>query len=166
MIATLFLNENLTLSQYLGIAFLIAGAVLISLPSPLRLGVGKGVWFMLLAAFCYALNQVLTKYLLKNNEFWSVFAYIRLGIFFSLLPVFCWNLTTIIDYCKKINYRAYQIMTVNQLLNVAGVLAITLAMTTGYVTLVNALASVPTLFCAGAHTNSRFFSSKPLGRAT
>ena len=37
-------------------------------------------------------------------------------------------------------------MTINQLLNIAGVLAITLAMTTGYVTLVNALASIQPFF--------------------
>ena len=37
-------------------------------------------------------------------------------------------------------------MTVNQLLNLAGVFAITLAMTSGYVTVVNALASVQPIF--------------------
>ncbi len=146
LIAKEVLGENLVSHQYWGIAFLVCGAMLISLPTPLKLGVGKGISYILLAAFCYAINQVLTKFLLKNNAFWPVFAYIRIGIFLSLLPVFGWNIGNIIHSCKKIHYQAYGIMIINQLLNVMGVFSITLAMTTGYVTLVNGLASAQPFF--------------------
>ncbi|WP_156812593.1 hypothetical protein [Legionella tunisiensis] len=44
-------------------------------------------------------------------------------------------------------------MVSNQLLNVSGVLCITLAMATGYVTLVNGLASTQP-FCSCAHGNA------------
>jgi bacterial/archaeal transporter family protein len=140
------LGEHLTFYQYFGIIFLVSGAVLISVESSLKFKVGKGLWYILLAAFCYALNQVLTKYLLKYNEFWSIFSYIRIGIFLSLIPAFCWNFSKIINSCKKINLRAYGIMSINQLFNIMGVFAITLAMTSGYVTVVNALASVQPFF--------------------
>jgi drug/metabolite transporter (DMT)-like permease len=140
------LGENLTTNQYVGMAFLVSGAVLISAELPRNFKGSKGITYMMVAALCYALNQVLTKYLLKYNEFWTVFAYIRVGIFLSLLPIFYLNFNTILIYCKKIHSKAYKIMTVNQLLNLAGVFAITLAMTSGYVTLVNALASVQPIF--------------------
>lgn len=146
LIAIEMLNENLTSSQYWGIAFLVGGAILISTTSSWSLKGSKGVGFMLVAAFCYALNQVLTKYLLINNEFWSVFATIRIAIFLSLLPVFCWYYRPITSYCKTISYRAYEIMTINQIFNLMGVFAITLAMTSGYVSLVNALASIQPFF--------------------
>jgi drug/metabolite transporter (DMT)-like permease len=146
LIARGVLNETLSNQQYWGIAFLVSGAVLISSPSSLKLGISKGIGYILLAAFCLALNQVLTKYLLKNNEFWSVFAYVRVGIFISLLPFFCWHPANSMANYRKISYRAYAIMLLNQLLNLGGVFAITWAMTKGYVSLVNALASVQPFF--------------------
>jgi amino acid permease len=48
-------------------------------------------------------------------------------------------------------------MTINQALNLSGVLAITLAMTSGYVTLVNALASVQPFFVLAISLIASFF---------
>lgn len=145
-IAKEILGEIFTINQYFGIIFLVFGAVLVSADSLLNFKGNKGVCYILMAAFCYSLNQVLTKYLLKHNEFWSVFAYIRLGVFLSLLPALYWNFRILVDYCKKIPCQAYKIMILNQLINLMGVFVITLAMTSGYVTLVNALVSVQPIF--------------------
>ena len=146
LIAQFMMNENLFHNQYWGIGFLVSGAILISLPTPFKLRFNEGAGYMLLAAFFYALNQVLTKYLLKENDFWSVFAYVRIGIFLSLLPLFYWVLIYKTDSYRNVSYQAYGIMVSNQLLNIAGVFAITVALTQGYVTLVNALASVQPFF--------------------
>uniref|UniRef100_UPI0038BA90DC EamA family transporter n=1 Tax=Legionella tunisiensis TaxID=1034944 RepID=UPI0038BA90DC len=100
-IAKAILNEHLANNQYWGTALLVSGAIIISLSSPLKIGISKGVLCMLLAAFCYAINQILTKFLLKNNEFWSVFAYIRLGVSLSLLPIFVYYFSRFILIRQK-----------------------------------------------------------------
>lgn len=145
-IAKAGLNEHLISNQYWGIALLVSGAIIISLSSPIKIGISKGIMCVLLAAFCYAINQVLTKFLIENNEFWSVFAYTRLGVFLSLLPFMGYYFIYVYPESKKIQHRAYVIMITNQLLNVGGVFCITLAMTTGDVTLVNGLASTQPFF--------------------
>lgn len=63
-----------------------------------------------------------------------------------MLPVFYWNIHAIVQVYKENGYRAYTIMTLNQCLNLAGVLSITFAVSSGYVTLVNAIAAVQPFF--------------------
>lgn len=145
-IAGFTLNETFTLSQYIGVALLVCGAILISSKNPLKLSMGKAFTLMLLAAITYALNQVLTKYLLKFADFWSVFVYTRISIFVVLLPVMLIQIPSLIKQYQHAGIRSYRIMTFNQVLNLAGVLCITIAMTGGFVTLVNSLASIQPLF--------------------
>lgn len=152
------LHETLTSLQYVGMAFLVSGAIFISMPYPLKFQMNKAAGFMILAAFCYALNQVLTKYLVKEENFWVVFAYVRIGIFLCLLPVLFWAIAKARSTFRAVQPRAYMIMIANQCLNLGGVLCITIAMTYGYVTLVNALASVQPFFVfLFATLLSRFF---------
>lgn len=151
------LNEVLRWEQYLGMLLLVVGAILISVSVPFQFRLNKAAGYMILAAFCYALNQILTKILVRDENFWVVFAYVRVGIFVSLLPVFVWAFTSARPLFRETGARAYRIMIVNQWLNLSGVLAITVALSYGYVTLVNALASVQPFFVLILATLLSFF---------
>ncbi|MCX7114514.1 MAG: EamA family transporter [Gammaproteobacteria bacterium] len=145
-LASEFLNETLSVPQWFGLALLVSGAILISASIPFKFRVNQAVGYILLAAGCYALNQVFTKYVLQYESFWSVFAYVRIGIFICLLPIGYWGIKAAVSTYKKSGCRAYVVMTINQVLNLSGVLAITLALSSGYVTLVNALSSTQPFF--------------------
>lgn len=100
LVFSIFLfGECFTLSQSIGILFLIAGTVVISMIDPQRT-----VWFKIKeflhitkpnqvksvllsfsAAFCFALYWVGTKYSFNNQEFFSALIWIRLGSFLSVL---------------------------------------------------------------------------------
>lgn len=158
LMARALLHEVLNNTQYFGMAFLVFGAGLISAPYPFKLRFNKAAGFMILAALCYAVNQILTKWLLKEETYWVVFATVRMGFFICLVPAFFWGLKGRATIFQSIGYRAYGIMTMNQLLNLAGVLSITCALSYGYVTLVNALTAVqPCLVLMLATILSLFF---------
>jgi drug/metabolite transporter (DMT)-like permease len=158
IMARTFLGEELNGFQCGGMFLLVAGAILISAPYPFRLRFNKAAGFILLAAFCYAFNQLFTKYLLKSLSFWTVFAYVRLGIALCLVPVFFWAMIYHRSLFKNVGTLGFGIMTMNQLLNLSGVLAVTIALTHGLVTLVNAMVSVqPMLVFLLASLLSYFF---------
>jgi transporter family protein len=158
IMARAFLGEDLNTCQYSGMFLLVLGAILISAPYPFKIRLNKAAGFILLAAFCYAINQIFTKYLLKSLSFWVVFAYVRLSIGLCLVPVFFWAIFYRRHQFKNVDVWGYGVMMVNQVLNLSGVLAITIALTHGLVTLVNALASVqPMLVFLIATLLSYFF---------
>ncbi|MDP2755474.1 MAG: EamA family transporter, partial [Nitrospirota bacterium] len=66
LIFSIFLfNEIFSFSKYLGIILLIAGSILISLKRSVKLTFGKSFWFIIIAAIVFAINTIITKYLLN-----------------------------------------------------------------------------------------------------
>lgn len=146
MFATLFLGEIFTPIKYLGIFLLIGGAVLISIKDIARFRFGKAVWWMLLSAFALAINQLLAKYLLGKTDFWTVFFYMRIGAFIGMVPFICIYLPELIRTVREYGSKVLALTSVNEGLNLLGILLFTLAISTGSVTLANSLASVQQLF--------------------
>lgn len=140
--STLLLAERPGLIQVVAIALLVAGAMAMSFKNLHSLNINKAAFFILLAAFSYALNQITTKYLLSYADFWSIFVYGRLGLFISLIPFIAINFKLIKTEIHHASNKSVLIIHFNQLLNLSGVFFITLALTKGYASLVNGLASV------------------------
>lgn len=145
IIAAFFLGEIFTPLKYLGIILLVAGAIIIS-SNKVSLNFGKAFWLMVLASFVMAINQVITKYLLGFADFWTIFGYIRIGAFAALVPTIIMNTESFKSIYKKQGLRPFGFITASESLNMLGVLSITLAATTGFITLVNALSSVQPFF--------------------
>lgn len=145
IIAAFFLGEIFTPLKYLGIILLVVGAMLISL-TKLSFSFGKAFWLMVLASIVMAINQVITKYLLGFSDFWTIFGYIRIGAFAALVPSIIMNIESFKSIYRKQGLKPFGFITTSESLNMLGVLFITLAAATGFITLVNALSSVQPFF--------------------
>jgi drug/metabolite transporter (DMT)-like permease len=98
-LSIIFFKESFSLRELVAILFLVAGTVIISIvdtkrtiwfkvkewfhiPAPKQ---GKSILLSLLAALCFALYWVGTKYTFNNQEFLSALIWIRLGSFLAVL---------------------------------------------------------------------------------
>lgn len=145
LIAGIFLGEIFTPAKYAGVIMLTAGAFLISWEKSATFRFGKGFWLMILAAFLLSVNQVMTKYLLNMSDFWTVFAYVRIGSFLPVIPALIMNFSELKRLFKDSKKTVALVVSSESLYNVA-VALITLAIAIGPVTLVNALSSVQPFF--------------------
>jgi len=143
--AAFSLGEIFTPIKYLGIILLVIGAMLIS-SNKLSFRFGKAFWLMVLASVVLAINQIITKYLLSFADFWTIFGYVRIGAFAALVPSIIMNIESLKNIYKKQGLKPFGFITANESLNMLGVLLITLAVATGFTTLVNALSSVQSFF--------------------
>ncbi len=144
--ALIFLGEALRLVEYLGVFMIVLGAILISSRNPFKISLGKSFWFMILSVLSISAHNILLKYLLGFADFWTIFAYIKIGMIFPLVPVLYFGLPTLISVAKKHGKKVIIILGANELLTLAASLLITVALTIGYVTLVKALSSVQLFF--------------------
>lgn len=145
IVALVFLGETFSALKYLGIFLLITGTILISVKDS-RPSFGKSFWFIIFAAFASAISAVVTKYLLAFSDFWTIFAYARIGTMIALVPVFCFNLSEIISSTKKLSQKSIGVISTNEILNLMGILFITIASVTGPVTLVKSISSTYPFF--------------------
>jgi len=146
ILAAAFLREIFTPIKYLGIFLLVTGAVSISSKNFIKFGFGKAFWFMVVASLTLSLNSVITKYLLNFVDFWTIFSYIRIGAFFALIPIFFFSFKDLKLAVRENGKKTIIVMSLNEILALFAVILITIAMTKGYVTLVNALSSVQPFF--------------------
>jgi len=146
ILAAVFLGEIFTPVKYLGIFLLIIGAILVSSKNFIKFGFGKAFWLMIAASLVLSVNVIITKYLLDFADFLTIFSYIRIGAFFALIPIFCFSFKDLISTVREHGKKVIIVISLNEILNLVGVLLITIAMTKGYVTLVNALSSVQPFF--------------------
>ncbi len=87
-----------------------------------------------------------TKYLLSFADFWTIFSYERVGAFIGAVPLILLNFHDLVATVKKHGKRVVAVISLNELLNLVGVLFLILATAKGFVTLVNALSSVQPFF--------------------
>jgi len=146
ILAAIFLEEIFSLTKYLGIFILIIGAILISSKDFTKISFGKAFWFMILASLIMAINVVITKYLLNFADFWTIFSYTRIGTALASIPIFYLGLPDLVSTLKEYGKRVIGVISLNQSLNLLGVLLIVKAFAIGYATLVNTLASVQPFF--------------------
>lgn len=145
-LAAIFLEEIFTPLKYLGIILTITGAVLISSKSITKISLGKAFWLMILASFLLSSNGVITKYLLSFADFWTIFAYIRIGAIIALIPILYYSLSDLIDVAKKHSSKAIGLLSFGATLNLIATLLMIIAMDLGTATLANALSCVQPFF--------------------
>ena len=144
--AGIFLGEIFTPLKFLGIFLLMAGAILISSKNLSKASLSKAFWWMILSVIALSINALLTKYLLNFTDYWTIFAYARIGALIGLIPIAYVYFPELIDTIRRHGKRVIAVMSVNESLNLVGVLLLTIAISIGYVTLVEALSSVQPFF--------------------
>ena len=146
ILAAIFLGEVFTPFKYLGIFLLVAGAMLISAKGALRLSLGKAFWLVIASSLAISVNSVAIKYLLSFSDFWTVYAYMRIGVFLCITPLFFMNFNDIKGAVTKRRAKAVSWVSISELLNLAAILLVVIASSVGYVTLVGALTSIQPFF--------------------
>ncbi len=145
-LAWVFLGETFAVRQYLGVATLIAGAVLVSSRLPLNLRPGHAFWLMLLAALSLSVYFVLMKYLLRSFDYWNVFCLTRLSSTLLMLPLFFLYFSELRDTLREYGIRVVGVMALDQTIALAANLFVIIAAASGPITLVNALISTQPFF--------------------
>jgi drug/metabolite transporter (DMT)-like permease len=167
LLAWVSLGETFAVRQYLGIAALIAGAVLVSSRFPFSFRRGRAFWLMLLASLSISVFFVLVKHLLNSLDYWSVFGLTRLSMTLLMLPLYFVYFPQLRDTLKAHGIRVVGVMALDQNIALAANLLITIAAAAGPITLVNALISTQPFFVLlFAVTLSRFFPQLLLGEET
>lgn len=146
ILATIFLAEIFTPLKYLGIFLIVGGAFLISTKDFRKIKIGKAALLMLIASFLYAANTVLTKYLLEFADYWTIYAYLRLGAIFVLVPVLFIHFKDLKETLRENGRKVIITTTSAEIIFFFGALLITLALVTGPATLVNSLSNLQPFF--------------------
>ncbi|MCX6810726.1 MAG: DMT family transporter [Candidatus Berkelbacteria bacterium] len=144
--AAMFLGEHFSFIKYVAIGLIVMSAYLIGYKKGERFKFSKSFWFMIFAAICCAISQVITKYLVGFTDYWTVFSYLRIGSFLAIIPLVFIYKNDLVYAAKDNGLKSFSLMTMSEILNLTAVALMTAAAVTGYVTLTNALSSVQPLF--------------------
>jgi len=149
VLAAVFLGEVFTTGKYLGIALLIMGSVMITLrkvESKRRFHWGKPTWLMLACLITGSVTRVITKYLLRYADFWSIFGYLRLSSALVLIPFFFMTRKQLAATAKRHGRRVIGLIALSEVFAVVALCLFTIAISLGPVTLVNSLGALQPLF--------------------
>ncbi len=144
--ASLFLGEILTVLNYLGVISLVFGAIIISLKNIHKFKLSGSFWLMMVSSFSFAVYAVITKYLLGMADYWTVFSYVRIGVFIAIIPILYFNFSEVRSFVKESGKKINGLVSLNETIRLSGGLFITIASSTGSVTLANALAAIQPFF--------------------
>ncbi len=146
VLAHIFLGERLSLIHYLGVIFLMVGAILISGRSFSNIRFNSAFWLMIACSFLLAIVDVITKYILDFADSWTAFSYLRIGMFAASIPFLCRFSGDSFLVAGKHGIRIIVAMIASSIITLAGLLVYTVAIGRGSVTLVTALSSVQPFF--------------------
>lgn len=144
--AWFFLGENLAWEKYFGILLLISGAILISLKLPFSLQPDRSFWLMLLATLLGAVLQVIQKYLLGFADFWTIFAYVRLGFSLAMIPVIFMYFPDLVRVYKEKRTKLISLMIVSDSISYLGGIIFIFVLAASSVTVANAVTSTQPFF--------------------
>lgn len=143
--AFLLLEEILKPINYFGVLLLIIGAVLINYKKGINIKFGKAFWFMMISSLALSLSEIIRKYLLDYAEFWTILSYGFIGTFITLgvMIIFKREFIKELAHC---NFKTLLTISTSSVTNLTGIFLLTVGLSLGSVTLVNAVASLQPLF--------------------
>jgi len=105
-------------------------------------------------------NIILIKYVLDFTDYWTVFAYVRIGVAIATIPIVYFYLPELIKSIKEFGAKVIIVMSISKGLFLFGSLLLTIALSFGYASLVYSLSSIQPFFVLLiAVILSRFFPS-------
>lgn len=148
VVASFFVfNESFSWVVYLGIAALVMGSILISLkPGKKRkFKLNKAFYYMIAGGILLSTAQLITKHVVNTYDYWTAFAYIRLGVGIFILPFFLYHFR-LFKNRQEFNIKSISLMSLGEVINLGANLSLTAAFALGPVSLVKALGSVQVIF--------------------
>jgi uncharacterized membrane protein len=146
VLAFLILGEQFPTTKYFGILLLVIGAIVISMKKTIIPSVDKSTVFIFCSIFLFALFSVIAKYALTYLGYWQVFAFARLWMFICLIPFYFLHYKDISKNFSRHGKKSVGLMATSSIITLLGYLLFTKALSTGYATLVSAVAAVQPLF--------------------
>ena len=88
-LSTVFLNERLTGAQFMAVALLLTGGILISthLAGLTKMRLSKAFWLMLISVIMFSCSVIILKYLLGMHPFWSILVLTSSACVLMMLPI-------------------------------------------------------------------------------
>lgn len=142
IVAHFFLREVLTIWQYIGIFLLVGGSISISLEKFDRFRITTASILMIFSALAWAFHQLITDYLVRFNDFWTVFSYARMGAFLVILPELIYYFRSIKKLFRKKGPRPFILLGLSEGFYLVGIALSIIATSIGLVTLVNGILSI------------------------
>ncbi len=146
ILAGIFLGEIFSWSTYLGIALIILGAAALSGGRPSAIKANKALWLAVLSALFLAITHVLTKYLLRFSDPYTLFVYVRLGLFLFTLPLLIIYFGRLRKILKRAPVRTTALLSMGGIFGTSAQFLTTFAASRGPVALVSVLASTTPFF--------------------
>jgi len=146
IIAAIFLDEVFGFREYLGILLIFLGSVLISLKKKINFQIGGSLFLMIGSTILFAIYNVAEKYLLEELNFWSVFAYTGIFVFILLIPAILFYRKELLKTVREIRFKGIGALMSITILDSFGVIFFLVALSSGYVTLVEAVVSMQYVF--------------------
>lgn len=146
VIAAIFLDEVFGLKEYFGIIIIFLGSVLISIKKKVKFKISGSFFLMIGSTLLFAINNVVQKYLLEDLKFWTVFAYTGLLFFILLIPAAIFYRKELIKTIKRTKYKGIGALMSISILDSLGAVFFLIALSFGYVTFVEAVASTQYVF--------------------
>jgi uncharacterized membrane protein len=148
-LSVIFLNEILSVQRYFGVAIIIVASVLISYRnSTSGKSLSSALKFMIPFSVVLAVHAILEKFLLSHIDYWSVFFWNILGSFCGILFLLTFSKPRrdFAEAVTAVGKRAFFVVFVGEGVYFLGTICWLIAASTGYVSLVSALAGLQHFF--------------------
>ncbi len=149
LLSVIFLNEILSAQRYFGVAIIIIASVLISYRnSTSGKSFSSALKFMIPFSVVLAVHATLEKFLLSHIDYWSVFFWNILGSFCGILFLLAFSKPRreFTEAVSAVGKRAFLVVFVGEGVYFLGTICWLIAASTGYVSLVSALAGLQHFF--------------------
>jgi len=149
LLSVIFLNEILSAQRYFGVAIIIIASILISYRnSTSGKSFSAALKFMIPFSVVLAVHAILEKFLLSYIDYWSVFFWNILGAFLGVLFLLTFSKPRreFSEAVSAVGKRAFFVVFVGEGVYFLGTICWLIAASTGYVSLVSALAGLQHFF--------------------
>lgn len=145
--AGIFLGEIFLPKTYIGIAAIVAGALLLA-PRIVgtRFKVHKAFWFVLGSACVVAIGSTVFKYVLDNTTYWTGLFYVNMGQLIAIPVIMVKALPDVAYTLRHYGKRVFVMLALVECIDFSASLVFWAAASAGYITLVNAFSSVQPFF--------------------
>jgi len=149
IMAGIFLKEVFGFQRYVGIFLLVISGLLISYKKVgKKISVIKSLKLIILLILIWSSIQVIEKFVVGEIGNWSIYFWINVGLFLSILPLFLIKSITkeFVGSLKKIGRRGLSTLAIAQCVSVCSSVSYYIAISLGPVSMVSAIGSLQPFF--------------------
>jgi drug/metabolite transporter (DMT)-like permease len=149
IMAGIFLKEVFGFQRYVGIFLLVISGLLVSYKKEgKKISIIKSLKLIILLIIIWSCIQVTEKFVVDKIGNWSIYFWINVGLFLSILPIILIKTITknFVNSFKKIGKRGLSTLVVAQCVSVCSSVSYYIAISLGPVSMVSAIGSLQPFF--------------------